>query len=377
MRVNYRHWVFLAGTTVLALGCSSADEATEPVMETETDPPMMGGEPDEPMTPPVGGPLDCELSTDWAGDEFCIEPPPTAEGFQIHYGPTDYDDPDEVAPFVLEAGGETNLFEPMTAGNEEDIYFYRRQYRMRPGSHHLIISERGGDSGGGLAGMGRRLGGSQNTMKDNPMGELPPENEGIGMPLAAHAPLSVNLHHFNGTTGPILREAWINFWYVDAESVTREAEEMFLWTQGPPVEPNATVVADGRFEILEEGRVLTMYGHRHSNTVRFSAYRTRGEDRQLVYEDYDWEEPAVFEFNSLTKNAAPSPESLVAGAHSGVLELLQGDLLEWECEIVNERSVTITFGENEAETSEMCILVGDAIGPSLLGFSLSSALATP
>ena len=35
-------------------------------------------------------------------------------------------------------------------------------------------------------------------------------------------------------------------------------------------------------------------------------------------------------------------------------------MLEWECEIVNNHAVEITFGENEGGTSEMCILVGDA-----------------
>jgi hypothetical protein len=76
------------------------------------------------------------------------------------------------------------------------------------------------------------------------------------------------------------------------------------------------------------------------------------------------------EFNTLSQNPAPSATSFTPGGHSGVLELEAGDLLEWECEIVNARQETITFGENEAATSEMCILVGDAVGPPLLGFTL-------
>jgi hypothetical protein len=75
------------------------------------------------------------------------------------------------------------------------------------------------------------------------------------------------------------------------------------------------------------------------------------------------------EFNSLTTNPAPNPDTLEAGGHSGILDLQPGDVLEWECEIVNSHAVPITFGENEAETSEMCILVGDAIGPQLTGLA--------
>jgi hypothetical protein len=111
-----------------------------------------------------------------------------------------------------------------------------------------------------------------------------------------------------------------------------------------------------------------MYGHRHSNNVRFTAYRTRNGTRTLAYEDYDWEEPLVVEFNSVVQNPAPNPTAFSGGGHTGILDLLPGDRLEWECEIVNERDTTITFGENEAATSEMCILVGDAVGPPLLGF---------
>jgi hypothetical protein len=45
-----------------------------------------------------------------------------------------------------------------------------------------------------------------------------------------------------------------------------------------------------------------------------------------------------------------------------------GDYLEWECEVNNKQSITITYGQNEALNSEMCILVGDLIGPAIIAF---------
>jgi hypothetical protein len=306
----------------------------------------------------------CGLNTGWAGDEFCILPPPPDQGFQIHYGPVDYDDQAEIEKYLIQPNMDTNIFVPATSGNESDVYFYKRQYRMRRGSHHLIVS---GGGAGSILGTGRRLGGSQNVVKDNPIGEMPPENVGIGMPLAALSPLSLNLHHFNPTNEPLLREAWVNFWYVDAASVTQEAREIFLWAQGTAVAPNSTANVKGKKAISADGRILTLYGHRHSNNVRFHAYRVRDGVRELVYDDYDWAEPAVFEYNSITTNKPPNPEAKTAGAISGKLDLKIGDVLEWECDIVNTHSVEITFGENEGGTSEMCILVGDAIGPQLTG----------
>ena len=308
----------------------------------------------------------CNLNSGWPGDEYCIPPPPEEQGFQLHYGPSRYDDAAEVAKYLIEPGIDIEIDVPYTSGNKDDVFFYKRQYRMRRGSHHLIVSTFGA---GSSVGTERRLGGSQNVVKDNPTGEIPPENVGIGMSLAASSALNLNLHHFNGTSEPLLREAWVNFWYVDPGTVTQEAKEIFLWADGPGLPPGGTVTVRGTRTINAEGRVLTLYGHRHSNNVRFSAYRTRGGNRELLLEDYDWLEPSVFEYNSLTQNAAPDPVAKVAGAYSGILDLQAGDVLEWECDIENKRTESITFGQNEAATSEMCILVGDGVGPALDGLS--------
>jgi hypothetical protein len=301
----------------------------------------------------------------WQGDQYCILPPPPDQGFQLHVGPKDYDDPAEIAKYTLKPGGENNQFIPVTSGNTTDVFYYKRQYRMRPGSHHLIVTEGGGTNP--FAG-GRRLGGSQNVARDNPEGTPPPENQGIGIPLKANDPLTLNLHHFNGTEEPLLEEAWVNFWYVDKASVTQQANELYLFAPGTSVPPNGKATFSGRKSITQAGRILSMYGHRHAAAVRFSAYRTRGGQRTLVYQDFNWEEPAVFEFNSTTRNPVPDPSTKIAAAFSGDLDLTPGDVLEWECEVHNTQATTITYGANEALDSEMCILIGDVIGPALIGF---------
>jgi hypothetical protein len=129
-------------------------------------------------------------------------------------------------------------------------------------------------------------------------------------------------------------------------------------------------VHSGSITASAPGRVLTMYGHRHSNATRFSAWRTRGADRELVYEDYDWLEPTVLEFNSLTTNNPPNPTSYVAGGHSGVLDLQAGDKLEWECHVVNERDNVLRFSNN-TYTGEMCIMDAELVGTNCsAGFAL-------
>jgi hypothetical protein len=342
-------------------------------MPTGTGPgPVPTGMPTtQPTTAPTNPPPPPVVCGDtkgrWKGDQYCILPPPADQGFQLHVGPADYDDPAEIAKYTLPPGGENNKFIPVTSGNKTDVFYYKRQYRMRPGSHHLIVYDSAGGSGG-VIGTGRRLGGTQNQVKDNPTGPMPPENEGIGMPLKANAQLRLDIHHYNGTDEPILREAWINFWYVPTASVKQEAKEMFLMAQGPTIAPNQRVVVKGERSVPTDGRVLTTYGHRHSNNVRFSAWRTRGADKMQIYEDYDWKEPKVLEYNTLTTNPAPNAAALAGGGYSGILDLKAGDKISWECEIVNKSGATIIFNQNEAVTSEMCILIGDTIGVTISPF---------
>ena len=48
---------------------------------------------------------------------------------------------------------------------------------------------------------------AQNPISDSPTGgKIAPEDEGVGFPLAARTPLSVNVHYINTTDKPILLE---------------------------------------------------------------------------------------------------------------------------------------------------------------------------
>src|SRR5262245_27805111 len=242
-----KHLFWSVGLGFLAIGCGSS----------QSDSGSLSGRAD--AGPSTAG---CNLNSGWPGDEFCIPPPPEGQGFQLHYGPSHYDDPNEVSKYLIAPGIDTEIDLPFTSGNRTDVYFYKRQYRMRRGSHHLIVSTPGV---GSALGTERRLGGSQNVVKDNPAGNVPPENIGIGMPLAASSALNLNLHHFNGGAEPLLREAWVNFWYVDAGAVTEEAKEIFLRADASGVPPGGRVTVRGSRAIDQEGRILTLYGHRHSN----------------------------------------------------------------------------------------------------------------
>jgi hypothetical protein len=52
----------------------------------------------------------CNLHSGYPGDEYCILPPPVGMGVQIHFGPKDYKDAEEVAKYTLQRGEEFNAY---------------------------------------------------------------------------------------------------------------------------------------------------------------------------------------------------------------------------------------------------------------------------
>jgi hypothetical protein len=304
------------------------------------------------MEPPGPAMDECGLMTGFPGDNVCIKPPDAAKGFQMHIGPSNYTNPER--QFVLEPGQEVTENFNATSGNDKMIYYYFRQYRMRPGTHHLIVNQ----------GIGRRLGGSTSSVKDNPQsGIIAPENMDVGMPLPARTQLSNSLHYYNFTNKAILKEVWVNFWYRDAESVKRAATEVFSFAP-MGVAPGEHVLIKGSCGITGTGHALTLYPHVHANNNRFAAYRVRGGQRQTILESFDWEHPYLAEFSSLVTNPMSDRAAKKEGAFSGVLELGPGDTVDFECEVTNNTS-NFFVGANEAKDDEMCILVGDTVGASI------------
>lgn len=295
---------------------------------------------------------ECGLDTKYTGDEYCILAPAAEKGFQLHIGPTDYNNPDP--KYVLQPGEENVTNFTATSTNDKDVDYYYRQYRMRPGSHHVILTA-----------SGKSMGGTQNLARDNPVnGMIPPENSDIGLPLAAHTAVSANMHHYNFTDKPIIRELWVNYWYKEPGTVKQTAKSVFSMTGVSAAVAHSHVVVGASCPVTGTGHVLTLSGHRHLNNVRFSIWHSSGGKKTLILDDYDAEHPASLEYNSLTTNIAPDPTKKVTGGTSGVVNLMQGDTLDFECEIVNNTDKNF-FGANEAADDEMCILTGDTVGASV------------
>jgi hypothetical protein len=307
------------------------------------------------------GASSCARDSGYAGDDLCLEPPPPDQGFQLRIGPSDYEHPEP--EYVVLPGEEITTDFPVVSGNTEPVYFYYRQYRMRPGTHHNIVSSNDPERLDV-----RRLAITNHLVEDNPKGGmLAPENAGVGIPLAPATPLVVNLHSFNVTDAPAVREVWVNFWYRDPADVTEPVIPIAMpGSTDFAIEPRAdTMLGPFRCQVLGRGRMLWMYGHRHANNERFSAWRIRGSERTLLYEAFRWEDPLLLEFSSTVQNPTPDRAQRIEGGYSGVLDLEEGDFLEWECHVINKTDGYLRF-TNENFTGEMCILDAELVGAGCL-----------
>jgi len=327
---------------------------TQPPKDPTTEPP-----PAPPTVPPTQG---CNLHTGYAGDEQCILPPPPDKGFQLHVGPSDYANPETA--YLLQAGEEKTTDFSVTSTNDQNIYFFYRQYRMRPTAHHVILSAANGTDVTG----GRRIG-TANASEDFPAGGvIAPEDKTVGSPLSAHSPVTVSFHAINTTDKPQLRELWVNFWYRDPNEVTEPATEWFnMGSTSFAVQPHtATTLGPYTCTIQGDGRLLWLYGHRHANNVRFTVTRVRGTQRDVIYDANKWEEPLLLEYSSLLTNHAPDIDNGVEGGWNGILDLKTDDKIEWQCGVVNDHDTVLRF-TNQTYLGEMCIVDAEAVGSNCAG----------
>ena len=49
----------------------------------------------------------CPMNSGFSGDSMCLAPPAAADGFQLHYGPTDYESATNETPYILQPSQET------------------------------------------------------------------------------------------------------------------------------------------------------------------------------------------------------------------------------------------------------------------------------
>jgi hypothetical protein len=347
-------------------------------MAAPTDPAAQAPVAGAPTAPATPGEIDfagdirghCGLKTNFADDNACI---------QIHIGPSNYDDPAEVAKFIMKPGEESSECFSIRTPNTEKVVYQTFTISGRAGTHHMINTLYSGDlPTGSFGACGGFAADPENPDAAAPIGSLPgaskaymprskvaPEYAHVGRELGPNALLQGDLHYFNFTDADILREVWVNLYFAPPEAKITEFSDQIRgfgglgwnWT---PIEPGTDMVYKYECPIASPGKIMSLLGHYHAHGKRFTGSIKRASGTiEKVFEMYDYLDPKDYDYNSVTTNPMFAPNQ--AGAHSGVLEVAAGDTLQWECHIINDSNAPLAY-TNEVKTGEMCNIWGYSVG---------------
>lgn len=320
----------------------------------------------------------CPVNTGYPGDESALCVPEEGSGFQLHFGPSDYSDSDDVARFLLGPREEDERCQYVRATNTEAVYVNQYAGRMRPQSHHMILwGPVGEDHEEGLADCRAAAGlnsgflsGSQtprvnvpdlNGARDLTRGQAVNRNE-PGMLTA------LDLHFVNRSPETILMEGWMNLYTTEPAETDEVLNPIFLAGFGFEVPPNSV---GNKFQyscpVPENMRVQLLTGHHHENSPRFSIWiqRAGSQDRELVYENLNALDPLMATYANTFELNEPDRVNGISGGKSGELLLQAGDRLVWECEFDNPTDTPVSFGETS--TDQMCNVFGAYVSEMDLG----------
>jgi len=337
---------------------------------------MMMYAPSDPTVDPRG---QCApLNSGFPGDEACILPPEPGTGMQIHVGPTDYKNPDQINKFLLKAGMETENCWTFHTPNTSEVYYQTFVLSARAGSHHIIDTMYSVEitDGGFVTCMDPGTGTNGNILDNLPGASKPymprmpvaPENEHVGRKIPANTPSQADMHNFNFTDKDELREFWMNIYFTDKAQITDEATQIrgmggLSWSVAP-IAMGTDKTYSYSCPITTDGRIIALLGHYHSHGKRFSAsIKHKNGDIEKVFEMYDYLEPAEFTYDTITTN--PDFSDSAAGAVSGILDVQAGDTMLWDCHIINDDQPGGLRYVNQVKTGEMCNLWGESLGPKI------------
>lgn len=362
-------------TDASASGSSGSSSGSGSRMDASTSASLPDGE--SPIALPCNN-----IHSGFAGDEQCLLPPDPALGTQFHYGPADYNDPEQMKRYTLMPGQEVTdcVYLPLT--NKKTVYVNEYHGRMRPGSHHFIFytspaavteTPPGGAPDPACTplfgtNVNYVMGAQQATLDIVGNVDGAPENNNMAQATPPGLQGILQFHFINTHSYPILREAWINSGYVkDPSTITQLMNQMyFLGGLKMDVPMGTTQIIKGSAMVPASAgpgfRVLALAPHSHTHTTHWVVYATIAGQRKIIMESFNplhaIPEPDAIRYDSVTKNPAPNDTTMTGGGTSGILYMKPGDLIDWTCEVQNDDVPGgITF-QNSVLTGEMCNLFG-------------------
>jgi hypothetical protein len=323
------------------------------------------------------GAIRCKVDSGYPGDELALCEPDPEDGMLIHFGPEDYTDPDAVAPFLLAAGAEEEFCLYVNTPNATTKYFRTYNGRLRPNSHHLIVTipEEHHETESAPWPCGPRirdrwLFGSQDPQIDvgHEEGTLSPDDPDFGLAhdIPPEQTLLLDFHNVNGSSEEMLREAWAVLRYLPGDQVRVHSDLIAFYQIRIDLPPLAAATTDrlhcsvprNAAGAEQEVYLALATAHAHERLTTFSLWHDKLDGTsELIYQTLDWAEPGNAVYRDAVQNPPlPLGPGQLWGGKSGYVKIVPGETLSFECAYQNNLDETVRFGETSHD--EMCVVFG-------------------
>ena len=234
--------------------------------------------------------------------------PAVGAGFQL-----------KVDRFDVAPNFERELFNYRKIGNTSDIYISRIETSMRPFSHHFVLYGFDPKTPSAVIPVVdavrdiRRADGSMDLANMVAMGyhiflggSMQPRNDfsfpaGTALRLPANAAIDLNVHYANRTASKVDGEAYVNLYTVPAAAVKNTLSTLNLINTGLVLPAGQVTVARKDFLFDVRTTITGLTSHMHARGTKFQIQIVApgsARDGELIYENFDWEHPALINFAS-------------------------------------------------------------------------------
>jgi hypothetical protein len=225
------------------------------------------------------------------------------EGFQM-----------KVDKFEIAPNFERELFVRKNIGNTTDIYVNRLKLQSRQNSHHMVLYDFRNKTGLPTLDQIRDLRNPDNGL--NLVTAVQASNhiflgggtqanqeyvfpEGTALMLPANYSIDLNPHYFNKTNNVLYGENVVNLYTTDKAKVKYVVKTIDFNNTTLNIPANAKTVITKDFTFSTNVKIVSLTSHTHKFGEKYVIKILGGaRNGEVVYENLDWEHPAVINFTT-------------------------------------------------------------------------------
>jgi hypothetical protein len=218
----------------------------------------------------------------------------------------------KVDKFEIAPNFERELFVRRNVGNTTDIYVNRIKLQSRQNSHHMVLYDFRNKTGLPALDQIRDLRNPDNGL--NIITALQASNhiflgggtqanqeyvfpEGTALLLPANYSMDLNPHYFNKTNNVLYGENVVNLYTTDKAKVKYVVKTIDFNNTTLNILPNTKTVITKDFTFSTNVKIVSLTSHTHKFGEKYVIKINGGaRNGEVVYENLDWEHPAVINF---------------------------------------------------------------------------------